>query len=331
MNKTVTKIFHNTLPSFFGAYLQSDAMQRLKGVDMNCGVNNTSFPLFALKEPYTRFEHSLNAALIAWHFSQDPRQALATLFHDIATPAFAHVVDFLHGDHLHQESTEEKTAEIIQTDGKIMTLLARDGIAFHDICDYHRYPICDNDSPRLSADRLEYTFSNLLRYRLADTQDVRRMYEDIRITKNEEGIDELAFQNQEVAVLFAGYALRCGRIYSSSEHRFAMETLAGILKRAIDAGVISEKDLYTDEASVILKLQNSFLKDDWQKYTKLKAVHVLAAYEPEALIVDAKKRYIDPLVIGKGRCRDLDPQLKNSIHAFLNEDYNVFLKGEYDE
>ncbi len=331
MNKTVTKIFHNTLPSFLGAYLQSDAMQRLKGVDMNCGVNYTSFPLFAVKEPYTRFEHSLNTALIAWHFSRDPRQALATLFHDIATPAFAHVVDFLHGDHLRQESTEEKTAEIIQKDEGIMAQLARDGIAFADICDYHRYPICDNDSPRLSADRMEYTFSNLLRYRLADTAAIRKMYEDIRVTKNEEGIDELAFQSPELAVLFAGYALRCGRIYSSSEHRFAMEALAGILKRAIDADVISVEDLYTDEASVIHKLQNSFLKDDWRKYTKLKAVHVLTGYEPGALRVDAKKRYIDPLVIGKGRCRDLDPQLKNNINAFLSEDYNVFLKGEYDE
>ena len=110
-----------------------------------------------------------------------------------------------------------------------------------------------------------------------------------------------------------------------------MEALAGILKRAIDADVISDEDLYTDEASVIHKLQNSFLKDDWRKYTKLKAVHILTEYEPGALRVDAKKRYIDPLVIGKGRCRDLDPQLKNNINAFLNEDYNVFLKGEYDE
>ena len=41
-----------------------------------------------------------------------------------------------------------------------MDLLNRDGIKVEEISDYHIYPIADNDTPKLSADRFEYTFSN---------------------------------------------------------------------------------------------------------------------------------------------------------------------------
>ena len=41
-----------------------------------------------------------------------------------------------------------------------MTLLKRDNIKIDEVADYHIYPIADNDTPMLSADRLEYTLSN---------------------------------------------------------------------------------------------------------------------------------------------------------------------------
>ena len=87
-------------------------MTRLKYVGMNCGCEYTSFPLFrSMKERYTRYDHSMGAALLVWRFSKDPTQTLAAAFHDIATPCFAHVVDFMLGDYMEQESTERRTRE----------------------------------------------------------------------------------------------------------------------------------------------------------------------------------------------------------------------------
>ena len=40
-----------------------------------------------------------------------------------------------------------------------MSLLKRDNIRIDEVSDYHIYPIADNDTPRLSADRFEYTLS----------------------------------------------------------------------------------------------------------------------------------------------------------------------------
>lgn len=330
-NGSCLSIYHEEVPSFLHRCLESRAMQRLKGIDMNCGVNYVSFPLFAVRKPYSRYEHCLGTALIAWHFSSDRKQAFAALFHDIATPVFSHAVDFLYGDHLKQEATEERTAMMIEGDETIMAVLKEEGIRLSEVSDYHLYPICDNDSPQLSADRLEYTIGNMIRFGFADETEARKMYDDLCIAENEQGIMELAFRHAGIGLAFAEGALACGRIYSSGGHRFAMETLAGILRDAIRSGVLSEDDLYLCEDEVIGRLQNSFLKERWQKYRKLRNVQVRDAYTEGCLKVPAKKRYIDPLIEGQGRTSSLSESFRNDIRRFMNEDYDVYLKGEYDE
>ena len=44
-----------------------------------------------------------------------------------------------------------------------------------DVADYHRYPIADNDSPRLAADRLEYTLGNLFNYGFCSPEQLREL------------------------------------------------------------------------------------------------------------------------------------------------------------
>ena len=97
------------------------------------------------------------------------------LFHDIATPVFKHCIDFMNGDYEKQESTEELTVKIIRESKEIMNLLDRDKIKIEEVSDYHIYPIADNNTPQLSADRLEYTLSNGLGVRevLWDLNEVK--------------------------------------------------------------------------------------------------------------------------------------------------------------
>ncbi len=297
---------------------------------MNCGVNYTSFPLFAVKKPYTRYDHCLGTALIAWHFTGDRKQAFAALFHDIASPAFSHAVDFLYGDHLKQEATEERTALMIESDETIMAELKAEGIRPDEVSDYHMYPVCDNDSPQLSADRLEYTIGNMIRFGFADETEAGVLYDDLYIG-SEHGIAELSFRHEEAGLAFAKGALACGRIYSSPGHRFAMESLAGILRDAIQAGILCEDDLYRTEDAVIARLEDSVLKERWQKYRKLKNVQVTDVFAEGCLKVPAKKRYIDPLIADQGRLSSLSESFRNDVCRFMNEDYDVCLKGEYDE
>ena len=117
-----------------------------------------------------------------WNFTKDKKQTIAGLLHDISSPAFKHCIDFLNGDAEKQESTEEQTLEVIKNSKEIMNLLKRDNILLEEISNYKIYPIADNKTPKLSADRLEYTFMNGIYYKKVwDLLTIKEIYEDYQI------------------------------------------------------------------------------------------------------------------------------------------------------
>ena len=311
------------IPSYLDDYLKSNALNRLKNIDMNCGVNYTNLPLFSDIDSYTRYDHSIRVACIIDYFTHDKKQALSGLFHDIATPAFSHTIDFMNGDYLHQESTESYTKELIQNDPIISEQLLKEHISIDDVYDYHIYPVADNDSPKLSADRLEYTLSNSLNYGFSTKQELSDIFDDIIIGKNEYNEEEMMFLHQGQAERFAELALRCGKVYSSKEDRFAMEMLSDIIKEYIDEEILKYSDLYTDEIYVINKIKNY---DSWIKYTKLSSVD----YAEDGIIIHAKKRYIDPFVLGLGRISQFSDKMNSEIESFLNESQDERLIGVYE-
>ncbi len=301
------------MPDFIKPYLESEALKRLKKIDMNCGVNYTSLPLFSSIQPYTRYDHSLRVASMIYHFTNDRKQTLAGLFHDISTPAFSHTIDFLNGDHLKQESTESKTKEIILNDPIIHKQLEIDNILIDEVCDYHIYPIADNDSPKLSADRLEYTLSNGVNYGFCSKEQTKTFYDDLVIGKNEENELEIMFQHADIAESFSLLSLKCGRIYSSKEDRYAMEHLSRMLRELIQEQIISYDDLYTDEEAVIQKIS---LNKKWIHYTQLCEV----TEDGNGIVIHAKKRYIDPYVRDCGRISQYSDRISSEINDFLNHD-----------
>ncbi|MCI8759753.1 MAG: HD domain-containing protein [Clostridia bacterium] len=134
------------VPEFLEEYIQTQQMQQQSQVSMTCGTFYSK--MFPNKFWYSSLDHSIGVALIIWNFTKDKKQTLAGLFHDIATPVFKHVVDYMNGDYETQESTEELTSQIILESKEIMNLLNRDGIKIEEVEDYHKYPIADNDTPR---------------------------------------------------------------------------------------------------------------------------------------------------------------------------------------
>ncbi len=322
-------IYHHEIPRFLKEFADVPEMRRIREVGMNCGCEYTQFERFKGLQPYSRCQHSLSCALITWHFTQDIRQSVASLFHDISTPVFAHVVDFLNGDYLKQESTEEKTAQMIRESREIGVLLRKYGLKPDDVSDYHRFPICDNDSPKLSADRLEYTLGNIVNFSLKTEDKVREYYDDLRITENEEGTPELAFSDFDIAEEFALDSLKCSNIYVSDEDRYSMQILAEILRLAIDYGIISYDQLYTDEPSVIEKLHGAKITTAlWNKFCAMKEMYDPQPDDLNARIINAKKRYIDPLVIGKGRMSELSPLYKREKNRFMMLDFSAPIAGK---
>ena len=323
-------IYHGGVPPFLEDYLALHMLQRLRRVGMNCGCEYTAFPRFRGLAPYSRYDHSLGVALIVWHFTGDAAQTVAGLLHDIATPTFAHVVDFMRGDYLRQEATEAGTEAMIAGSPQLQALLRRDGLTTADVCDYHRYPIADNDSPRLSADRLEYTLGNALNYGFCTLEGIQRLYGDLRVGAGEDGLPELAFAHGDVAEAFARVALKCAGIYVSDEDRYAMQRLSELLKDAVARGVIGEGDLWGTEPEVIDRLlSDERTAGGWRAFRALSVIERSDHPGPGEgwRRICAKRRCIDPLTLDGDRVSRRAPAFGESLRVFLNASQDYWVRG----
>lgn len=313
------------------ALADTPPMTRLRAVGMNCGMEYTRFEPYVRGRRSTRFAHSLGVAEIVWRFTGDEKQAAAGLLHDVSTPVFAHVVDFLNGDALTQESTEAGTREIIERSPEIQRVLRDMGLTTDEVCDYHVYPLADNPSPGLSADRLEYTLRNLVAFGRCGEERARALYAGLRVGEAEDGAPELMFDSPEAAREFAFLALDMGRLYVADADRCAMQYLAELLGQALQKGVLCREALYTTEPQVIAALEaDPECVRQWRWYRGLSRVRRSAA-RPEGdgwRRIPAKRRYIDPLARGLGRVSAWDAEFRTALEAFLSESQDVWVRAE---
>ncbi len=326
-----TSIYTKEMPVLLEQLANTSEMQRLSDIGMHCGCEYAKFPFYQRGTSYTRLTHSIGVSKIVWNFTHDIRQSVAGLFHDIATPVFAHTIDFLQGDHLTQESTEEQTLLFIKNSREITDLLKKHHISIEDVSDYHKYPIADNDTPMLSADRLEYTIGNAFCVYNMEFDTLNSIYKDLTVAQNEHGTEELCFRTIDVAEKFTEISLRNSRYFVSDEDRFSMQYLADIIRFAIENGILIQDDLYLTESEVIKKLNyDKKLSKLWKNYTETFAV-ATSAEKPEnqyCVNVSAKKRYIDPLVLVENnakRLTDIDTGIRDQIKTFLNIDFNKWI------
>ena len=129
MNKPNIQEYINMLgdiPSFLNKYLDLKILKRLKKVGYFCGMDYGSKHIYDFGYKISRYDHSLTTALITWKFTKDKRQTLLALFHDVSTPCFSHVIDYMNEDYEKQESTEEYTEEIIKKDNYVITKYIED-------------------------------------------------------------------------------------------------------------------------------------------------------------------------------------------------------------
>ena len=320
--KEYLKILSNEIPDFLNDYINTPQMQKLAGISVSCGTYYTK--LFDKMIWYSSLDHSIAVSLIVWNFTKDKKQTIAGLFHDIATPVFKHSIDFMNGDYKKQESTEELTTQIIRESKEIMSLLKRDGIKIEEVDNYHIYPIADNDTPMLSADRLEYTFSNGLDIckNIWNLEEVKEIYENIEIQKNEQGIEELGFKDIKIAEKFVKGMRILSNSYIDNKTKFSMQFLADIMKIMSSQNLITKKDLYElSEKEVIERIENCDYAEISQKFDMWKNAHEIKESDEKVkdkycVSIDAKIRYINPLVNGI-RISEISEVAKEEIQKAL--------------
>ena len=298
-NKELNKYFkilcNNDFPKFIEKYFNTKKLKRLKTIGQFCGCDYNK--LYNIRYWYSRFDHSVATALITWHFTKDKTQTLAALFHDLGTPAFSHCIDFMLGDSVNQETSEQNVKDIIMSSPDILKFLNEDGISIEAIVDVTKYPIIENKNPKLCADRLEGVLHSVYIWlNIWPLTKIKKVYQNIVVLTNEDNLPELGFKNIESGELFFEAVYEYSMALQSNEDKFTMQYIADTLKKLIDAKKIDLKSLYKLSEDKIIKLikENDKTWEIFNKTNKLKRTNK----KPKKgyyVSVETKKRYVIPL------------------------------------
>ncbi len=286
------------IPVFLEKYLTVPSLVRLKDVGYFCGMDYASKSVYDFKEKISRYDHSLTVALLTWKFTGDKKATLAGLFHDVATPCFAHVIDYMNKDYESQESTEEYTETIIQNDLKLQKFLEEDNISSSDIINFKKYTIVDNKRPKLCADRLDGIILTGIAWTKTFTEnDIVEIVNDLEVYKNEQQESELGFKTKNIALLVLNTSNKIDKLCHTNEDKFMMELLAEITKMAIDNNIIKYDELYyLTEPALFDKIRNSKIKE---LVNLLKKFETILVFDIPAIVLDnVKIRDLNPLVNG---------------------------------
>lgn len=288
------KLEYNKRPEFLNKYLDTPCLKRLKKVCYFCGMDYASKDIYNFKEKITRYDHSLTVALLTWKCSKDKKATIAGLFHDIATPCFSHVIDYMNKDYENQESTEENTEKILKGDVYLNKCLEEDNIDIEDIINFKQYNIVDNDRPKVCADRLDGVILTGISWtKNVDYKDIKDIINDIEIYDNEIGFKTKNIANR-VLEISESIDIYC----HSNEDNYMMQLLADITKYGIDNEYITYEELYVaNEEEIMSKLKQT---NDVRLLKYLDKFENITADEiPTFDLPNVKIRDLNPLVQGK--------------------------------
>ena len=240
------KLNYSNIPNFLVKYLKCPSLLRLKKVGYFCGMDYASKDIYDFNEYISRYDHSLSVSLLVYKLTNDKIATLAGLFHDIATPCFSHVIDYMNEDYEKQESTEEYTEEILTKDNYLKKCLEEDNIDINDIINFKKYPIVDNDRPKLCSDRIDGVILTGIGWtKNINKQDIDKILKDLTIYINENNEEEIGFKTLKVAQKVLEVSKSIDIYCHSEEDNYMMQLLAKITKLAIDKKYITYDELYS--------------------------------------------------------------------------------------
>ncbi len=287
------------MPEFLFKYLNSSSLVRLKKVGYFCGMDYASSDIYNFSEYISRFDHSLTVALIVYNLTHDKKATLAGLFHDIATPCFSHVIDYMNKDYEKQESTEEYTEFILRSDSYLKECLKKDGLCIEDIVDFKKYTIVDNDRPKVCADRIDGVVLTGIGWTKNITKkDISDIIHDMDIFINEDKEEEIGFKSIEIAKKVVDVSNTIDVYCHSREDNYMMELLANITRMSIDKKIITYDDLYRyNEQELFSLLSRTNYLDIHNLVDKFK--NIKSEDIPKLDMPKVKRRDLNPLVKGK--------------------------------
>ena len=290
------KLLLGTPPEWLNKYLELDILNRLQDIAVLCGMEYASHDIYNFAFSISRYEHSLNVALITWYLTHDKNATLGALFHDASSPVFSHCVDYMNGDYINQESTEEKTDEILLSSDDLQRYLRQDNVPLENVIDFKQYSVVDLPRPYMCADRLDncigvgMAWSKKLTY-----DDAKRILESIRLTLNENGIYEISFNDEQAANIIYEVNNDINALTHSNSDTYMMLLVSKIIKKLILLNLVTYDDLYKLKEKDIIDIleDNNHLDVELEQlYNEFKTIKEAPVIEQPVI----KDKILNPLV-----------------------------------
>ena len=299
--------------------INSAAMQRLKGV-LQHGISG----LIGITSAITRFEHSMGAMLIVRRLGDSLEEQIAALLHDVSHTAFSHVIDYVFNDHDGQSYHDRMKADYAAgTD--VPHILATHGYDWTEFLDEAAFPLLEQPSPRLCADRIDYFLRDSKGLGLATDADIAFVLQHLVVVNG-----RIATNNIDAA-RWLGYTFI--KADAGSWANFfevgIYELTARAIRRGLQVGAITTADFWGTDAPVWAKLH---------AYPDAALKRQLALISPQTQIVwdetapdfrvSTKIRSIDPdVVIDGGEIRPLSTL--DPAFAAHRTDYHQRKQGKW--
>jgi hypothetical protein len=267
---------------------------------MLCGIDYASHNYKYFEFYVSRYDHSFGTAMTVWKLTHNEKWTLAALFHDISTPVFSHVIDFLNGDYVEQESTEEMTEVVLNTSSLLKEHLERDGFKIDDIVNFKNYSVVDLGRPKMCADRL----NNVMTVGMGwigslDLTGAKYIVDHIGLETNSDNELEIAFTDSKAAQIYINTNDSVNDRLALPEDGFLTNLLAKIVKWCLDKNYVSYEQLFfltETEMFLIIEYYSTMDIELENMYHTFKTIKEIPMEEVEH---DLKLRKVNPLVNGR--------------------------------
>lgn len=298
-NYYITLLGYPNIPEFLNKYLTLSSLNRLKEVGYFCGMDYASSNIYNFKEYISRYMHSLSTSLLVYYLTKDKRCTLQALFHDISTPVFSHVIDYMNKDYIYQETTEEFTELILKSDKKLLEYLELDKIPLDNLVNFKFSTIVDSPRPKMCADRLDGIILNGSYWtKTLNEKDIFNIIKSTELYINEESIPEIGFND----ITAYNKVVETNDLTNIEMHsnydNYMMELLANITRHLINKEYIKYEDLYFLTENKIFKLINNIEDKELKEYIFL-FKNIKKEEIPLVKQEEIKERKLKPLLNGK--------------------------------
>jgi len=274
---------------------RSEAVQRLGSIYQG-GI--TAFINPARRT--TRLDHSVGVMALLHKLGASLLEQAAGLIHDVPHTAFSHVVDFLYPSQEHTFHEAHRESVIAASD--LPEILDRHGLDWRTVSDADRFSLLEQPLPALCADRLDYFLRDGVGMGLVSSAEAAQLLAHLCVQEGRIVVDEM-----DVARWLGDRFMAIDdAVWCSVQEIGWYVAMARALGAAMQAGVLTESDLWGTDEAVVQRLRAAQLPQVQRWLDLLRPdVHFVRDDVHPDLVTLPKVRAVDPPVLADGQVRPL--------------------------